>query len=91
MQEDENGDHVRNPTCRLTGHSIVVTLVQFQERSERVFWQVFTLPTHSGPVLSLDFSPDGNRVAIGSHDKLIKIWNVETKAEVSSFVGLRGV
>ena len=91
MQEDENGDHVRNPTCPLTGHSIDVTLVEFQERSERVFWQVFTLPGHWRPVLSLDFSPDGNHLAIGSLDKLVKIWNVESKAEVSSFVGLRGV
>ena len=53
-----------------------------------VFWQVFKLAGHSGPVDVVAFSPDGNRVVSGSHDNLVKIWNTETGAEVSSFVGL---
>ena len=91
MQEDEIGDHVRNPDCPLAGHSIDVTLVEYQKWTERVFWQVFTLAGHSDLVSSVDFSPDGKHVVSGSHDKLVKIWNAETGAEVSSFVGLRGV
>ena len=38
---------------------------------------------------SVDFSPNGNRVASGSDDSLVKIWDVATGALVSSFVGLR--
>jgi len=52
---------------------------------------VHTLTGHSGMVLSVDFSLDGNRVVSGSDDNLVKIWNTETGAEVSSFAGLRRV
>ena len=41
---------------------------------------------HTDEVDSVAFSPDGNRVASGSFDSLVKIWNIETGAEVSSFV-----
>ena len=43
-----------------------------------------TLTGHSGPVFSVVFSRDGNRVVSGSNDRLVKIWNAETGAEVSS-------
>ena len=87
MQEDENGDHVRNPECPLTGHSTDVTLEEFKKWSERVSWQVFTLAGHSRSVLSVHFSPDGNRVVSGSTDRRVKIWDTATGAKVSSFVG----
>ena len=48
-----------------------------------------TLTGHSGPVFSIAFSLNGNRVVSGSDDTLVKIWDTETGAEVSSFVGLR--
>ena len=53
--------------------------------------QVHTLTGHSGPVLSVDFSPNGQHFVTGSYDNLVKIWNTATGAEVSSFVGWRGV
>ena len=43
---------------------------------------------HTDYVLSVDFSPDGKLCVSGSHDNLVKIWNTETGAEVSSFVEL---
>ena len=46
---------------------------------------------HSAAVVSVDFSPDGKQFASGSDDQLVKIWNTETGAEVSSFVGVRGL
>ena len=51
--------------------------------------QVHTLIGHTGEVNTVAFSPDGNRVASGSRDALVKIWNAETGVLVSSFVGVR--
>ena len=47
-----------------------------------------TLTGHSFIVFVVAFSRDGNRVVGGSNDKLVKIWNAETGALVSSFVGV---
>jgi WD40 repeat protein len=43
-----------------------------------------TLTGHSDIVFSVAFSQDGNRVVSGSSDNLVKIWDTETGAEVSS-------
>jgi WD40 repeat protein len=37
---------------------------------------------HSDFVLTLDFSPDGRRLASGGADSMIKIWDLETEMEV---------
>ena len=47
-------------------------------------WQVHSLTGHSRWVQSVAFSPNGNRVASGSDDNLVKIWDTDTGAEVSS-------
>jgi len=47
-----------------------------------------TLAVHSA-VESVAFSPNGKRVVSASEDKLVKIWDTETGAQVSSFVGVR--
>ena len=47
------------------------------------------LSGHTGPVVSVVFSQNGKRIVSGSHDRLIKIWNAETGATVTSFVGVR--
>ena len=44
---------------------------------------------HSGEVISIDFSPDGQHFVSGSLDNLAKIWNTVTGTEVNSSVGLR--
>jgi WD40 repeat protein len=41
---------------------------------------------HSDPVAAVVFSPDGKWFVSGSNDSLVKIWDTETGAEVSSFV-----
>ena len=41
-----------------------------------------TLTGHSQEVTSVAFSADGKRVVSGSWDKLVKIWNSDTGAQV---------
>ena len=43
-----------------------------------------TLTGHSDMVFFVAFSPDGTRIVSGSGDHLVKIWDTETGAEVSS-------
>ncbi|HZT81907.1 MAG TPA: protein kinase, partial [Gemmataceae bacterium] len=46
-------------------------------------WEVATgreaarLPGHGGPVFSLCFSPDGNRLVTGSADRTAKVWDLD--------------
>ena len=44
---------------------------------------------HYAAVVSVDFSPTGNRVVSGSFDSVARIWDTTTGAEVSRFLGLR--
>ena len=53
--------------------------------------QVHTLTGHSSAVHSVAVSPNGKHCVTGSSDNLVKIWDAETWAEVSSYMGLRGV
>ena len=43
-----------------------------------------TLRGHKSEVRSVAFSVDGQRIVSGSEDRLVKIWNAETGAEVRS-------
>ena len=56
--------------------------------AERLGWQARTLEGHSDDVRRVAF---GTRVVSRSRDELVKIWDVETGAEVSSFGGVRCV
>jgi len=51
--------------------------------------QVHTLTGHPRDVTVVAFSRDGKRVVSGSNDNIVKIWDTETGAQVSSFVGVR--
>jgi WD40 repeat protein len=46
-----------------------------------------TIGTHSGGIASVDFSPDGKRVASGGGDRMIRIWDVSTAKQVHAFDG----
>ena len=48
-----------------------------------------TLTGHLDLVRSVAFSPNAKLIASGSSDTLVKIWNAETGALVSSSVGVR--
>ena len=79
--------HTLGHTC--TG-TCICTMEEDKDGDEE-FVRNFECPVsgHFAAVASVDFSPDGKQFASGSHDKLMKIWDTATGAEVSSFVGLR--
>jgi uncharacterized caspase-like protein len=49
-----------------------------------------TLKSHVGGVGSVTFSPDGRRLASGSHDKMTLLWDVSTGNLEDAFVGHAG-
>ena len=63
---------------------------EHEDTGEEFVWNPKCLVAgHAGPVLSVDFSPDGKHFVSGSQDKLVKIWETKTGAQVMSrFVGL---
>lgn len=50
--------------------------------------QVFSLPKTSGPIWSLTWSPDGERLAVGLADGSLEIWNVPKIQAQLSQIGL---
>ena len=49
-----------------------------------------TLTGHSSTVLPIAFSADGKRIVGGTYEPAhVIVWDIETGAEVSSFVGVR--
>jgi WD40 repeat protein len=39
---------------------------------------LFTVPAHTGPIISMAFSKDGKRLATGSFDSIVGLWDVAT-------------
>ena len=67
-----------------TAQSLGLTLVQWVGKPQGRYPGSYALPGHSNRVRTVALSRDGKRAATGSKDKLVKIWNAETGAEVSS-------
>jgi WD40 repeat protein len=61
------------------------------QSNETIIWQipsgdpVATLRGHVQGVAAIAFSPDGRTLATGSHDRLVKLWNLATQQEVATF------
>ena len=67
----------------LTAQSLGLLLVQWAGKPQGRYPDLYTMIGHSSAPVSVAFSRDGKRVVSGSLDKLVKIWNTETGAEVS--------
>ena len=53
----------------------------------RDFDELLTFKGHSDAIASIAFSPDGKRLASGSKDKTIKLWDTVTGKELLTFKG----
>jgi len=49
--------------------------------------EIRTLKGHEAAVMSLEFSPDGERIISGSMDGLVKVWDVNTGEEIMTLEG----
>jgi len=67
-----------------TAQILGLPVVQWVGKPEGRYPGVCTLMGHSNIVTTVSFSSDGRRIVSGSVDKLVKIWDAETGAEVSS-------
>jgi hypothetical protein len=65
-----------------TAQALGLPLIQWVGQPQGRYPGESTLAGHSRAVLSVAFSRDGKRVASGSRDNLVKIWDIETGAEV---------
>ena len=65
-----------------TAQSVGLALVRWVRKPQGKYPESYTLPRHSAAVLSIAISRDGKRIASGSGDNLVKIWNSQTGAEV---------
>ena len=57
-------------------------------RTSELLAPIMLLTGHGGPVLSTKFSPDGNHVLSGGHDKLMLLW--ETFGECANILNFKG-
>jgi WD40 repeat protein len=69
-----------------TAQILGLPLVRWDGKPEGRYPGFCTLAGNSGGVNAVAFSEDGTRVASGSDDMLVKIWDIATGAEVSSEV-----
>ena len=78
--------HTLGHTC--TG-TCICTMGEDEDGDEELVWNPeCPVAGHTAAVVSVDFSPNGNRVVSGSRDNLVKIWDTNTGAEVIRFLGI---
>ena len=75
-------------TCRFTAALLLVfgALIVVPARAERpdIVWMA---GRHTGPVLSVAFSPDGSMIASGSDDSTINLWRVSDGSLLRTLAG----
>ena len=48
---------------------------------------MLTLKGHSNEVMSVAFSPDGKRLAVGERDETVKVWDARSGQEMLTLKG----
>ena len=77
------GNHLVAATAKRGGMMSDLRIWNWKEGEEEFQKSIenntqFKVPAHSGPVFSLQFSPDGKKLATGSSDAIVGIWDVST-------------
>jgi hypothetical protein len=72
-----------------TAQSLGLALVEWVGKPQGRYPESYALTGHSKRAHTVALSRNGTRAASGSFDKLVKIWNAETGAEVSSLESVR--
>ena len=67
-----------------TAQGLGLELVQWDGKPQGSYPGVHTLTGHATRVATVSVSRDGKRATSGSEDTLVKMWDTETGAEVSS-------
>jgi WD40 repeat protein len=74
-----------NSKILATSEGQTVKLWDVNEGSE--VKELATLTGHTANVWSVAFSPDGRRLATGSYDQTVKLWDVSTRRELATLTG----
>ncbi|KAJ1493556.1 quinon protein alcohol dehydrogenase-like superfamily [Baffinella frigidus] len=82
--------HTLGHTCTGRCRCAMKHVVDYEGKRKLVKHRQCPLKGHSGEVHCVAFSPDGKRVVSASNDFRVKIWNVETGAEVCTLTGHTG-
>ena len=76
-----------------SGHKITIEAVDTDGNVSNTFFRLTEISPHrivgfdehGNLVSSVSFSPDGRILASGSHDRTVRLWNVETQQNIATF------
>lgn len=78
----QKGDDVWSVVFSNDGQQIITAAAEWNRPTEIVFWDIASRKQvrslrHTGEVMSLALSPDGQRLAAGGMDKAVSVWRIK--------------